>query len=221
MDKYLDFWNLMTYDFAGSWDDVSGHQANVFKSQDHPEATPFDIDSTVQYYTGQGVAHRKIVLGMPLYGRAFLDTDGPGTSFNGVGPGSWEEGVFDAKVSCYKPHTYQTNAKMQALPQEGAQEYYDANAIASWSYDRSTRKMISYDSPRTVDAKVEYLKGSGLGGAMWWETSGDRSVNGSDGKSLIHLAVENLRSDGLEAQENWLGYSASQYDNLKRGMPGE
>lgn len=72
-----------------------------------------------------------------------------------------------------------------------------------------------------MDAKVEYIKQSGLGGAMWWETSGDRPVNASEGESLIHLAVENLRGDGLETHENWLEYPASQYDNLMAGMPGE
>lgn len=99
MDKYLDFWNLMGYDFAGSWDKMAGHQSNVFPSIETPESTPFSVDNAVQHYITQGVPANKIVMGMPLYGRAFQETAGPGTSFTGVGEGSFEKGVWDYKVS--------------------------------------------------------------------------------------------------------------------------
>ena len=71
MDQHLDFWNLMAYDFAGSWDQVSAHQANLYPNRDFPACTPFSASAAVEFYTSHGVASDKLVLGVPLYGRAF------------------------------------------------------------------------------------------------------------------------------------------------------
>src|SRR5437762_2121987 len=115
---------------AGGWDTTPGHQANVFKSTDNPSSTPFCTDEAITYYTTTGrIRPAKICLGMPIYGRAFLNTDGPGKPFNGVGSGSWENGVWDYKL----------------LPLPGATENFDSNLITSWSYDPAQRMMVTYD----------------------------------------------------------------------------
>ncbi|KAL9025296.1 MAG: hypothetical protein Q9196_005856 [Gyalolechia fulgens] len=198
MDAYLDFWNLMAYDYAGSWDSHAGHQANLYPSHAKPSSTPFSTAKAVEFYASRGVHPSKIVLGMPLYGRAFTATDGPGQAFSGTGEGSWEQGVWDYK----------------ALPKEGAKEYADEKVGASWSYDEGARVMVSYDTLGMAKKKVEFVKEWGLGGGMWWESSGDKSGDGS----LIGTVVKGLKH--MDESPNSLEYPESKYDNLRDGMPG-
>ncbi|KAI5806245.1 putative class V chitinase [Geopyxis carbonaria] len=204
MDQYLDFWNLMCYDFAGSWDATAGHQANVFRSASNPTSTPFAADEAIKAYIAGGVAPSKIIFGLPLYGRAFENTDGPGAGYSGVGAGSWENGVWDYK----------------ALPADGAVEHNDTAMLASWSYSASARKMVSYDTPTIAAAKTQYIKNMGLGGAMWWEMNGDKPVG--DARSLVSTTVNALGGVGaLEKSENTLNYPTSKYDNLRAQFGSE
>ncbi|PNP40846.1 hypothetical protein TGAMA5MH_07286 [Trichoderma gamsii] len=200
MDKYLDFWNLMAYDYAGSWDPTSGHQANLHVSHDNPTSTPFSTDAAIDHYTRNGVAPSKIVLGMPIYGRAFENTDGPGKPYNGIGEGSWENGIFDYKV----------------LPLQGSQEIYDQATGSSYCYNPQTRKLVSYDTPHAARVKAGYVKEWGLGGGMWWESSGDKE--GQD--SLIGIVVNEFGGpQALQRKDNCIDYPQSKYDNLKNGFP--
>ena len=158
MDGYLDFWNLMAYDYAGSWDTKAGHQSNLYPSSSNAASTPFSTAKAIEYYRLQGISPSKIVLGMPLYGRAFASTNGVGQPFSGTGPGSWEQGVWDFK----------------ALPQQRAKEMVDEEIGASWSYDAEKRLMVSYDTTELAKQKVAFIKSETLGGVMLWESSGDK-----------------------------------------------
>ena len=80
--------------------------------------------------------------------------------------------------------------------------------------------MVSYDTPQVASEKVQYIKKRGLGGGMWWETSGDKPTNTPE--SLIKLVAQGLGGYGgknLMQESNTLDYPQSKYDNLRQGMP--
>ncbi|POR35019.1 Chitinase 1 [Tolypocladium paradoxum] len=196
LGQVLDHVNLMAYDFAGSWSSSSGHDANLFPNPSNPNSTPFNTDDAVRAYIDGGVPANKIVLGMPLYGRAFASTDGIGKPFSGVGGGSWENGIWDYKV----------------LPKAGATVSYDDVAKGYYSYDAGTKELISFDTPEMIQQKVSYLKGKGMGGSMFWEASGDRKGAGS----LISTSRQALGA--LDSTQNCLTYPDSKYDNIRKNL---
>ncbi|EME77980.1 glycoside hydrolase family 18 protein [Pseudocercospora fijiensis CIRAD86] len=226
LNPYVDFLNLMAYDYQGaSFSNFSGHNSNFFKSQRNPQGTDFCTQDALEYYIGTGGPYQagngagnwtwsgsgfpaeKIMLGMPLYGRSFANTSGPGTRFSQPMDGSWEAGVWDYKD----------------LPFNGSRVQYDYDVVASWSMGgkgNHSRYMVSYDEPAIALKKAEAISGLGLGGAMWWELSGDLPVNSS--RSLIGTVKEHLlRCGGLEQCRNVLDYPYSKYKNLREGMPGQ
>ncbi|KAM0350671.1 hypothetical protein ACHAPU_003159 [Fusarium lateritium] len=192
----LDYINLMAYDYAGSWSTVSGHQANKYFNTQIPGATPFNTDQAIKAYINGGVPSKKMVLGMPIYGRAFEATAGLGQPFSGVGSGSWENGIWDYKV----------------LPKAGASLVYDSDAQASYSYDAAAKELISFDTPGMVKNKVLYVKDKSLGGSMFWEASADKT----NADSLIGTSSSSLGS--LDSTNNCLTYPNSQYANIASGL---
>jgi chitinase len=67
----------------------------------------------------------------------------------------------------------------KALPLSGAEEMWDDVAKASYSYDKAREVFNSYDNPRAVREKCEYVKRRGLGGVIIWESMFPRGESGN------------------------------------------
>lgn len=196
MDPLVDAWHLMAYDYAGSWDKTSGHQAALYASEENKDATKFNTEDAVKAYMRSGIAAEKIAVGIPLYGRSFLKTAGLGKDYSGVGEGSFEKGIW-----LYKD-----------LPRPGATEEWDKTSGASYSYDSSTKELVSYDTVKSATVKGEWVVEKGLGGTFFWEASGDRKGN----ESLVDTLAETMGK--LDRSHNLLDYPGSAYANIRNAM---
>ena len=184
---------------------TANHQSNLYGGT-------LSGSAAVKFYTSNGVPSDKIVLGIPLFGRSFLNTKGPGKSHSGVGHGSWESGIYDYR----------------ALPLPGSTVHVLKKEVASFTYDPVKKEMVSFDSEEVARMKGEYIKKENLGGSMFWDLSGDKGptrekMKGGPGKdpqpgeSLVKIVK--LAMGELETSQNWLEYKDSQFDNMRNGMP--
>ncbi|CAK7225905.1 Chitinase 4 [Sporothrix bragantina] len=194
MDPYIDTWNLMTYDYAGSWSEITTFQSNLYDSTHFKTVT--SSDTIISYYLSQGIAPAKVHMGLPLYGHVFENTEGVGYKYNGTGPG--EDG--QAGLWWYKD-----------LPKVGAVSTTDNKAVAAWTYDMNTNELVVYDSPESAWLKAGYIQQKGLGGAFFWEANQDRS----DSRSLVYLVAKNFTK--LDSSQNLINYPTSKYDNIRLG----
>ena len=155
----LDYGNVQGYDLHGAWDPaLAGHQGNLYDDPADPRAASrqFSADKAVQEYLRAGVAPSQLGLGLAMYGRGWkgVRSSQPWSAANGAAPGTWEAG----------------NEDYDKLRTRG-QDYYDPTTVSAWRYDGD--QWWSYDNARSVAAKAEYIDRLNLGGAMWWDLSGN------------------------------------------------
>ena len=186
MSQYLDFINVMTYDYHGAWENTTNHQAALYASSSDPfeYADQYNVASTVQQYLDAGVAAEDIVLGAPLYGRSWTGVDdvndGLFQSATGAGPGTYENGVFDYDDLFQKVND----------PNSGYVRYWDDEAKVPFVYNESLGVFSTYEDVESLGMKLDFVKDRELGGMFFWEFSAD--LPGSHSDSLIGLTASEL-----------------------------
>ena len=77
----------------------------------------------------------------------------------------------------------------------------------------------SHDTPAVVAQKAQYIADVGLGGVIYWESSGDRGIGAG---SLMETFINAVGGVGhLESSLNHLNYPNSKYDNVRNGFSRE
>jgi chitinase len=156
--QYVDWYNVMTYDFFGAWAATgpTAPHSPLYSYSGIPIAG-FYTDAPIQKLKSKGVPASKLLIGIGFYGRGWtgVTQSEPGGSASGPAPGTYEQGVDDYKVIKGR------------CPSTGT--------VAGTAYAKCGSEWWSYDTPGTIGGKMSYAKSQGLAGAFFWELSGDTS----------------------------------------------
>ena len=154
--QYVDWYNVMTYDFFGAWD-AQGPTAphSPLTSYSGIPKAGFTTADAMAKYKAAGVPASKLLIGIGFYGRGWtgVTQDAPGGTATGPAAGTYEQGIEDYKVL------------KTSCPTTGT--------VAGTAYAHCGSNWWSYDTPSTIAGKMSWAKSQGLGGAFFWEFSGD------------------------------------------------
>ncbi|MEU7722658.1 glycoside hydrolase family 18 chitinase [Streptomyces tibetensis] len=158
--QYLDWYNVMTYDYFGAWD-KTGPTAphSPLTSYNGIPKDGFNSAAAIAKLKAKGVPASKLLLGIGFYGRGWTGVTQatPGGTATGPAPGTYEAGIEDYKIL------------KNSCPATGT--------IGGTAYAHCGSNWWSYDTPATIAGKMSWAKNQGLGGAFFWEFSGD-TANG-------------------------------------------
>ena len=197
----VDFFNLMAYDFHGTWDKTTGHQS-AFTG----DPSGYDVKTAVGLYLAAGVDPDKIVLGAPLYTRAWSGVaDGGDGGYletaAGAAPGSFEAGNYD----------YKDLLRQLQDPAGGWKLYWDDNAQAAYLYNKAAGLFSSFETPTSIAQKSDWAEALGLRGMMFWDISNDAIgspeslVNAAYSSWVLNRSLADIRTQSTLKGEVIIG----------------
>ena len=185
IDPFVDFYNVMTYDFHGGWESQTGHQAAMTG-----DAGGYDVLTAIDQFRQASVDLSKVVLGAPAYTRAWGGVQDGGTyGYQQAGDSSQAAGSLEA--GSYDVKDLLTGVENGDLPL-----FWDDTAKAAFVYDSVSGLWSSIETAATVAGKAAYVQEAGLGGLMFWALSNDAEGD----QSLVDAAFDGLLGgESLEA----------------------
>jgi GH18 family chitinase len=170
--QYLDWINLETYDFTVVSSKTTNFVAPLFATgdKDDPAPTTHNVDAAVKAYLTAGVPADKVVVGVRFIGNGWQGVPN-------INNGLYRRDAGPAKGTWDKPGSAPSGSFFyQDIEQNyigSYSQFWHPIAKVPWLYDPATGIMISYEDPRSVGDKADYVVANNLGGVMVWELAAD------------------------------------------------
>lgn len=177
--KSVDWFNVMTFDYHGSWEPAgpTDFASNTFADPRDPQPADntFSVTQAVRYYEAQGVPAGQIGIAAPYYAHVW----------SGVSPGPDGDGLFQPATGAPANNTPDYN---QVITEPGA-THFDPLAGEPYKYDPTSQTFYTYEDPASLAIKGAYIRAAGLRGTFVWSLDGDTSdgqLTAAIGRALGH-----------------------------------
>ena len=163
IEPLLDFINVMTYDYHAA-PGLTNFNAPLYEAKG--DVTPrLTVDETMGAFLDARIPRGKLLVGIPFYGHAY-------GSVEDVNHGLFQNGTD--KPADWKEHDGDWNVLAKTRLRDSRYvKYWESSARVPYMYDSTSGTWVSYDDPRSVGEKVQYVREHGLGGVVIWELGGD------------------------------------------------
>jgi len=159
VSKYLDFINVMTYDFHGAWDPITGHNSPLYRgSVDADEMIYFNTDFAMTYWRDHGAPADKLLLGFATYGRTFRTS----SAANGVGApvsGPASAGTYTREAGFWSYY------EICSFLKGSSTQWIDDQMVP---YAVKGNEWVGFDNMKSFEIKAQYMQNNSFGGAFIW-----------------------------------------------------
>ncbi len=194
---YLDMINLMTYDFYGSWDELSNHHTPLYPTLNGD--ADWCVDGAFSLLTQNfNVPTEKINIGLAFYGKALANC----TQLNGSHTG-YDSVNFPSDQG--QPHYYTIMENISDFDY-----YWDDSVKSPYLLSNTLNTFVTYDDTTSIRYKAEYIMSNNAMGALIWELTGDYTESFS-GSGIISETP--LVDKVIETYQNWDETNIFQEDN--------
>lgn len=166
LNLYLDFVNIMTYDFHyfTKFTPFTGLNSPLYaRREEQLYLASLNINYTVQMYKDKGLQADKIVVGIPTYGHTFSlvnsDNTGVGSPASGFGSLGYSGFINYPDICMFLKNFSDATVK------------HDADAKVPYLY--RGHEWVSFDTPQSVMDKATFIKDHKLRGAMIYSLNAD------------------------------------------------
>ncbi|MBB6714959.1 glycosyl hydrolase family 18 protein [Clostridium gasigenes] len=185
---FLDYVNIMSYDFHGAWNGFVGHNAPLYPDTRDQETAQFpmpvlNIDWAVRYFRGV-LPPEKINIGVPYYTRGWKDVQ-PGTAPGGLyGKAAKTDGGAIGEDNYWADVDWSTGKEIAGgvnplwyaknlLKKNDYKRYFDDVSKVPYIWNENKKVFLSFEDEESMKYKADYIVDKNLGGVLIWDIQGD------------------------------------------------